>query len=70
MERFFDLGKENTVQEPVDFIPPCVHDPVNTEIQVGLVQLKQFGKFGLQLFKRCHICLNPVSFFQVKRIQM
>jgi len=42
-----DLGHKITFQELVDLVAPRVHDPVNAEVQIGLIKLKQLGEFSL-----------------------
>ena len=66
LERLFHLGQQVLVQKADDFIPLLVHNAVDAEIKIGLIQLEQFLKQATKFFKvGRHV--NPSSFSYLAR---
>jgi hypothetical protein len=45
------LGKKIIIEKALDLIAPGVHDAVDAEVQLGVVELEEFGEQGLEFFK-------------------
>jgi hypothetical protein len=45
------LGKKFIFEKALDLIAPDVHDAVDAEVQLGVVELEEFGEQGLEFFK-------------------
>jgi len=66
LERLLNLRKQVVVQKPDDLVPLLVHDPIDAEVQVGLIQLEKLLEQAAEFLKVCrHV--DPSSCLYVAR---